>query len=61
MRKSTILALKKISKKQGEVWAEEAALNILKKMKEHKNYLYRANYLFGIGEIYKYIKQQTLE
>ena len=28
---------------------------------ENQNYLYRMNYLFGIGEIYKYISVSALE
>ncbi len=45
----------------GVKWAEKIALGIFRDLIENKNFLYRINYLFGIGEIYKYISAGVLE
>lgn len=34
---------------------------MFKNLFENPNYLYRINYLFGVGEIYKYISAAVLE
>lgn len=61
VRRATIVVIKKISKKLGVKWAEKNALAHFKALFDNSNYLYRMNYLFGIGEIYKYISPGVLE
>jgi len=61
VRKAAIVVIKRISKKLGVKWSEKKALAMFKNLFENQNYLYRINYLFGVGEIYKYISSGILE
>ncbi len=61
VRRAIIIVIKKISKKLGQRWAEKQGLNLFHELLDNQNYLYRMNYLFGIGEIYKYISATSLE
>ena len=52
IRKTAVLTLKKISSALGTHWCEKYCLPLFVSFIENQNYLYRINYLFGVGEIY---------
>lgn len=59
VRRTAMMSLKGIAFAQGVNWTEKNLVPILHAYVENPNYLYRFNFLFGIGEVFQLLPPQS--
>lgn len=59
VRRTAMMCLKGIAFAQGVTWTERNLIPIIHAYVENPNYLYRFNFLFGVGEIFQLLPPQS--